>query len=296
MFRYESFIRPDQLEMLKRISKTKWYSFKFENNEWLMLVNKDVLLTNGMPEHVYNHDKHVIHAIYTVVESMRIGPKVIEPTFEQCLALENTELRIPYDTYKQIFPVVITELPQRYREYVREKYNQKCPKYVFSMYDPVIAMNFVYNDTNIGDLFVTLGRKDELPTIEDHFSTTVGHNEFDPDLIITKLIERIVINMNLILTNYGHVSKGMHRLGGKKHRDETQYELIAPIDQMIKMHEVKSYEDKGSTHASPRPHWRKGHWRNQSTNSGHVQRFIKPIFVCGYKATGHDNVGIYTGS
>ena len=294
MFRYETIIPKNMINGFKTLSKSNWYKVEKKNNTWSIQPNfKDIKINKDLIN-TLSKDKKAMTAIYILTESMKIGPKVIEPSFENCIALANTELHIPYDTYQQIYPVVITHIPNKYREYILKELGARLPKYVFSTTYPIILMNMIFDHYN-GDLLVSMAPQANLKFLEDHFIESVGENKYDPtsDFAITKLIERIVINLNLILTNYGHKSLGFHKLGGKKHRDETPYELIAPTDQMIKMYETKEYEDKGGTHASPKPHWRKGFWRNQHTLKGIEQRFLKPVFVNAHRAIGDYNQGIY---
>ncbi len=39
--------------------------------------------------------------------------------------------------------------------------------------------------------------------------------------------------------------------------------------------------DQGGTHASPRVHWRRGHWRRTLTSAGHIPHWIRPVLVNG---------------
>ncbi|MCC5640637.1 hypothetical protein LC593_33360 [Nostoc sp. CHAB 5844] len=44
----------------------------------------------------------------------------------------------------------------------------------------------------------------------------------------------------------------------------------------------KTRVDRGGTHASPSPHWRRGHWRRSAVGEGRAERkwnWIKPVLV-----------------
>jgi hypothetical protein len=68
-----------------------------------------------------------------VSRAMADGPKLFRPTHDQCIGLENVEVTVPFDKYKQPYPVVVLEIPKTYREYIKTKYNVKhAPVYVLA--------------------------------------------------------------------------------------------------------------------------------------------------------------------
>ena len=54
---------------------------------------------------------------YGMSKALASGPKVLRPTYEQCVALANCEANLSFaEFYEQPYPVVIIDLPQQWRQ------------------------------------------------------------------------------------------------------------------------------------------------------------------------------------
>src|SRR5262249_52929408 len=63
------------------------------------------------------------------------GPKVIQPTFDQCLALEQVAPRIAVADYVQPYPVMVIDLPEAYQKRRTFPVNPACGS-VFPAHGP----------------------------------------------------------------------------------------------------------------------------------------------------------------
>jgi hypothetical protein len=111
---------------------------------------------------------------------------------------------------------------------------------------------------------------------------------------------RVAVNLCLLMVNFGHKSK--YILEGERARDsslarkgnvEARKRVRLAVQQLFIDQEVKLFSvagpsvDRGGTHASPKPHWRKGHWRSRPVYKEKGPIFVAPIFVRGSEFVGH---------
>lgn len=241
------------------------------------------------------------------------GPKVFQPTVEDCEALENTACTMAFEDYKQPFPVVIIELPKEYRQKLAKMWNQpKGPSHVIVHHEPekgFITVNAFFDRGNIIS-HITPARP-EYKTIED----AITYNQDKPevrgagdDFKVAELAQRLAVNFCMVMVLLGvrqtgpldpdayNKAKKMSRRKDRHHRELGQKLVnsamfkVEFIEQKIKLFEEEFIEprkqdEKTSTdivHASPKPHWRRGHYRQQPCGHQFTLRklvFIKPILV-----------------
>lgn len=114
----------------------------------------------------------------------------------------------------------------------------------------------------------------------------VDRNGFE-DHSVLGLLVRLVLNACHYLANVPQALEESQRQTAKKARD-TRPELWSP--RWIGKHYARKQIIGGvpsGTHASPRMHWRRGHWRNQPVGEGRKDRrrtWIEPILVMAESA------------
>lgn len=59
--------------------------------------------------------------LWTLSKLFASGPKLFKPTVEQCEAMAEVELDIPFDEYRQPYPVIIFEYPQAFCKQMADK-------------------------------------------------------------------------------------------------------------------------------------------------------------------------------
>src|SRR5262249_10135597 len=71
----------------------------------------------GVETIIQSANRDIVDSFYALSLSKAIvgGPKVFQPTFEDCISLENTDCSMTFEEYKQPYPVIIIELPKEYK-------------------------------------------------------------------------------------------------------------------------------------------------------------------------------------
>ncbi len=272
----------------------------------------------------YKSDKELL-LTYALSRSVAFGPKVFQPSAMQCRALENTGCEVPFEQYAQPYETLLIKFPEEYRQMKREDGMNRCPRYVISWYDRDLGMILVACQfENQNDRIVGILNVKEDQTIEDVLSApsyyesdgTVAREEVE-DFQIAQLFERIAINLNMLMMYGGsklavhhHDPEGWKRYRELKRRYEKQRNKlklmeikdwsVGQMDEIIMDQEigfrVQTAEAPppnftGCSHPSPKPHWRRGHWVNQSYGPRHSLRkplLRAPIYVIGRPYRGAD--------
>lgn len=253
---------------------------------------------------------------------------MFRPSAMQCKAFENTNVDIPFAQYGQPYETLLVEFPEDYRN-EKKKEGKKCPKYVISWYDKSLGIIMVtcqfdsMNDRITG--LLTL--KPEHETIEELLSSPVYYEsdgtkaEDIEDFQTAQTFERIAINLNLLMM-YGdqkHTTKHLdsdhykrYRELKKKYEKQRNKEALKGLQGFHagQIDEIRFEEElaqnigfrvcltpetlnlpQGGTHASPKPHWRRGHWCQQPYGPKSSLRkplLRPPVFVVGRDYKGID--------
>lgn len=234
------------------------------------------------------------------------GPKMFRPTFEQCEAMEQVEINLPIRDYAQPYPAMLIEFPTEYVDLIAKRYefNKQAPRYLMvRLYDEprAIFTGATFNATG-EDLTYFFQERQEFPTIEHALRTHVAQEEAEERL--SETMSRVALNLMLLLCNHptyvqasnpGYLEK-VRNWQRKNPKESNEVEMkthlyYIGLQQEIVVRRPARQEDEGEegetgpgSHASPHPHWRKGHWRNQACGPRMVERkrvLIKPCFVRG---------------
>jgi hypothetical protein len=273
----------------------------------------------------YSSDKELV-CDYAMTRAVAFGPKMFRPTSMQCQALENTDVDIPFSDYCQPFESLIVDFPEDYRQLKVSQGLVRCPRYVMSWFDKdlklgMVACQFENQNDRIVQFITDLP---EFKTIEEMISNSIRLEgdgrpaEDQADFDIAVLFQRLSINLNLIMMYAGGklITQHLNREKWKHYRElKRRYEkernhtalarlregTIGEIDEVVyeKDREVDFYavateneapdteEPQTGLRASPEPHWRRGHWRNQQYGPRYAPAWkrilIKPKYVMGKK-------------
>lgn len=266
----------------------------------------------GLLHTPYTNDKEELFT-YAMSKALADGPKMFRPKLLQCKGFENTMVRIPFSQYAQPYETLL-EFPDDYRKLKLQEGWTKCPKYVISWYDRDLKMIMVTCQFESADdrIISLLSYKPEHDTIETllsdpmYFEADGTVAEEVEDFKIAQTFERIAVNLNLLIM-YGdmkHITTPLNKAAWASYRElKKKYEKkrnkeglmglrdygIGLIDE-IKFDETELAQQIGfkvqlapdvpgepgeGTHASPKPHWRRGHWAQQPY--GPMQTLRKPI-------------------
>lgn len=246
------------------------------------------------------------------------GPKIFQPTTEQCLVIEQIAPRIVTSDYAQPYPVMIVELPERYRqlracsgqsEFHVGMHHLECVLIGFAP-PPVaaIGVEILFSSGNV----VRLGVMSGDSSIEDRIGRELGENSYAdataltmPERTVLAGAMRLAVNSMLLLVEFGcrrlrAVNESHHRRlehyrdqarRQKRGVEESERNLrfssqLYGFAQEVVLHEEAAPADAeaaGGEHDGPRrPHWRRGHWKMHAFGVGRSERkriFIRPVFV-----------------
>jgi len=258
----------------------------------------------------------VVNSFVTMAlaKSIAGGPKIFQPNYDDCVALEHQECSMTFTDYKQPYPVIIIEVPKQYKQRLSQLYQlPQGPSHVLVHHDPkkgFINVHAFYSRQNVVS-HITPARSEyqrveDAITLNKNNDKTKRSGQTNLEFEVAETVQRIAINFCMIMVLAGvrqvgpldpdHYAKAKkmssrkdkhHRELGKKLLDSSLFK-IAFIDQKIKLFEEEFIKprqprtDGEGTHASPKPHWRKGHYRHQACGPQLTERkliFVKPVLV-----------------
>lgn len=257
-------------------------------------------------------------ALWLQAEIVLHGPKLFQPTLEQCLVLEQVAPRIASSDYAQPFPVMVVEFPERYRQ------QRSCPaqsEFFVGTHEPegviigfapppvsALGVEVLFSSGNMIRSGITPGDT----TIEERIAREFGEDSYadaDPITVPERMVlagaVRVAVNSMLLLAEFGCRSLGAanpahHRRlehfrdVARKHKrglDDAERNLRFSSQLYGLAQEVVLHEDAGrgevdgcggEREGPRRPHWRRGHWKMHAFGVGRSERkriFIKPVFV-----------------
>jgi hypothetical protein len=245
--------------------------------------------------------------LYGLSKLHAVGPKVLRPTFNMCLALEQVDINLPFEDYAQPYEALIIAFPQEWQKYACAKFGvEKAPELVTAVYfkgGVLLHTWFTKHDS----LCSVVANRPEFNTMEDALRIAYVPDKerglwnrvaFEkPHYELSILVQRLTLNFCLLATHVGTKEVGWLqpkervRHERMRERDPRRAMFMAgDIMQIGLAQEIKLYQevtlraprDGSGTHASPPPHWRRGHWRNQPygpRNSLRKRKLLKAVFV-----------------
>lgn len=243
-------------------------------------------------------------------KSIAYGPKVFQPTFEDCVSLENTECNMSFADYKQPYPAIIIEFPKEYKHRLAQAWKvPKVPSHMIVLHDSekgFINVNAFFDRQNV--LAYMAAARPEYETIEDAIVVN-RRDDSDQEYRVAELAQRLAVNFCMVMVLMGVRQTGPLEPAAfakaqkmAKAKDKRKAELgqklinsalykVEFIQQRIKLYEEEFLQPRQPTarvglevhRPSPKPHWRRGHYRQQPFGPGSAMRkliFIKPILVC----------------
>lgn len=230
------------------------------------------------------------------------GPKMFRPTVEQCEAMEQVEINLPIEDYSQAYPVVLVEFPDAYLKKLGERLGHRVSRYLMlRWYDREKAVfagstSLTKEKFRADELAYFFQHRPEFPSVEAAIQTNVNLSKSDS--VTAKLLTRVGMNLMLMLSHFGHRSEASNpshlertrrrlkrgaKLDANAIEAATHVHWLLPTQEIVVRGPSAPADDAGDgSHASPQPHWRKGHWRNQRVGPGRagVKRvLIRPVFV-----------------
>jgi len=258
---------------------------------------------------------------YTMSKMLIEGPKVFTFDALTCEALENFELNVACSDYRQPFSSVVIELPKDYiqKRVVPFEAGTHAPDFAVVHHDPERNVVMLIVRMSSHQVLTRLLKLDLAPTLEEVWDMGRKTWGLEDSLAMTPeenalgtAICKLALNVCLLGTTYGVKSLGPenpshHRrlqhfsqVARKKHRDRIEQAdldlLTHPMrfafaeDVVVYSRESENGERVGVGGWSVKPHWRRGHWRQQPCGPGRSER--RRIAIPSVLVNGHLMVGV----
>jgi hypothetical protein len=236
-----------------------------------------------------------------------LGPKVYRPSANTCLALEHVELQFPWDELRLPYRSLIVLYPMSWANRLCETYGMDhVPEAVMigsltSKHLHIWVRNHIQGDTHFNILDLPWASTVEVSLQEIEAKGSVDSetpNDLHPLSLWEWVLKRVTVNLAVLLSHCGTKQLGWanpdetrrheRMRGGRggvlRLGDLVEVAPAKPIKVFTVSRNHPATDDRDGTNASPRPHWRKGHWRMQAYGERwelHRKIFIPPVFVCG---------------
>ena len=246
------------------------------------------------------------------------GVRVYCPTVDECNALSQIELNVPWSAYRQPYDTFVVVLPDGfYDRPVRSDGSYPVACICRLDAEACVAAFIVCCADNEKESHSFTGQyvwaDNPNVDIEDHWAglLDVPSELTDTEDEARERIKRIAINACLALTHYGCREIGSAnpeyaaRLEANLHKkrlpesvaraNRAALEAIPTVygfDQHVKVFDRDGPATGGSgTHDGPKPHWRRGHWAHQAHGPGFSERkliFRRPVMVNAVRFAGDE--------
>lgn len=258
----------------------------------------------------------------TFSKALAQGPKLFKANCEQCEDLEATDIPFPFSEYHQPYQTFILEIPKEFKDRLAGLYQlPRGPSHVFCHKEEKIIIVTTFFDHN--DMITNIiADRPEYATIEDCLRMnrrnrldTASAEEWGLEFEASEIVQRLAINFGMYMTLIGvhtagpldpaadTMSEQMARSGNKDRSRRGKILQQAGItlckfDQVVEFHTEErlpprsSSNPTGETHRSPKPHRRRGHWRNQACGPKLAERRwipIKPVMVRAWAFVGDES-------
>ena len=284
------------------VPKTKKTEFTVNVPTGLLMKHEPEVLSRLMQ--LFGGDIAFV-AVYCYSRLFAYGPKLLQPTVEQCIAFEHTELRIPFESYHQPFPTVVIELPNEYRKILSNRFQR--PSFPGLVLDHDEMTGYILaseiRPMERGVTAVMAPRK-ETPTLERALLGKFSDGPEDAEIELVRAIERVGMNLCVLLTMNGAVNRGPVDPSGferlkrlKKGKNALKAKraklLMQTMPRLIELEQnvtvfreqseaTPSRTGREGSHSLKSPHWRRGHFRQQRVGPGRTDTklvFIKPVLI-----------------
>jgi hypothetical protein len=320
--KFTDFVPADMVPQIAEASKHDWFAAENDpddGNHFLVRMNKMHEAALAVPllrVLQRNSDGRGFIYLNAVCSLYRNGFKVFKPTPEQCEATEQIDLRISVGDIKAPFDTFAIDLPEAYRQGVRERYGEVPGALLFHLGTLISGEQYlviggpysrgpgeegsaeyfyVMHDGTPGqDIEAKLSRY-----ISDYQTVIAPEEANDPAHKANEVIARMAINLCLLATHFGTTRpaesnpKHADRLRKRCPESESARQELKSmakyfeLEQNTVIREVRpASEDRGGTHSSPKPHLRRGHWRSlpgyaklRAEGKQVPLLFIRPVMV-----------------
>lgn len=253
---------------------------------------------------IKNEGSLALANMYLATQFLKNGPKILNVNDEYAAAFINTDINVELPDYDQPFPTMFVMLPKQFGESFMTKEKRQKPEMVLVHHDKSATSMIISVQFSDGQRVTCLIHKDHsidqqldevLPT---EYDGSIGIT--DEEKVICKIAYRVAINA-LLLADGNYEQKGPHnadhlaklksyvsRAKSQEKREQAELEChlhpyLFEFEQTVQTYSrSKSDQESDNNGTKKRPHWRRGHYRQQKVGEGRTDTRrvrIPPILV-----------------
>lgn len=258
------------------------------------------------------------HIFYMASKILATGRKTIRLSSDWCEAFEETELTLRFRDYKQPYSTMVVELPANYAQAKRVPGSTDYPVCVALHHEEsanVLLVEVVFANSQ-SNLLVPFSPDDQ---VEDVLRNVLVQPNQEADYAGMPQAENYLaaymrIGLNAVVsmvygTDWEKVDlTATERRAKRRHKEQTNSRDAATAEraglrlrtfpEVFQFHQtIEAFAEEIETPFSeargdgpPRkPHWRRGHWRQQPVGQGRMERrllWIRPVLVNASRFTG----------
>lgn len=305
-----SLLPKEAIAPLKTLGRTDWLKIVTEGSNHRFEISDSIFETlNDEPDFlqallsVSNSEGSLLLQFLAYSRLLADGPKIVQPTAEQCETLAHVDLNLKFRDYEQPFPAFVVEVPVELRRQLTKEHSFTCPRFVIPFHDRANDFLTVLCSRGVGEVrggvFTVFSRNMLDDTMEDSLRRVNGDS--GPDYEQAMVLERIALNLSLLLTCYGFHDDGpvdpnafekQSKLAKSKSERKQQRarRLLDSSFKRISLNQEVRFVNKvgitsatGDGHGSLKsPHWRRGHFRRARVGVGRSETrltFVRPSFI-----------------
>ncbi|MCD0459567.1 hypothetical protein [Roseiconus lacunae] len=302
---------------LKKLGRTDWFRvlthpeghrFELDHSVLNTLVDHPAFLQ--MLAEIYHADSGSLIQLLAYSKLLANGPKIVQPTTEQCEALIHVDLNLKFRDYEQPFPAIVVELPFEIRQRLTSQYSLACPRFVIPYFDRsscFLTVICAQGDAGSSDGIFTVFSRNSIDE-EMEIPLRKSNGEAGNDFRQVVDIQRIAINLSLLLTRYGFENNGplntrayAKQLKASKSKSkvkklrarrllDSSFSAISLSQDIQFVNKTETALAAGANEGSLKsPHWRRGHFRKARVGTGRTKTrlvFVRPSFINGSHFSG----------
>ncbi len=305
-----SLIPKEAIEPLKKLGHTDWLKIvsnrlghRFELDEGVLETLADHPDFLQMMLHASRLNGCLLIQFLAYSKLLANGPKIVQPSAEQCEALTHVDLNLKFRDYEQPFPAFVIELPVEIQRQLTEQYSVTCPRFAIPYYDRANDFLTVFCEHGGGDAagsVCTVYSRNSLDEMMEMPLQKVN-GEDGSDFRQGMAIQRIALNLSLLLTRYGFEENGAldakafrkqlratkSKSASKRHRAQrlldSSFSAISLSQDVQFLHKAEPGLSVGQHEGVLKsPHWRRGHFRRARVGTGRSETrlvFVRPSFI-----------------
>lgn len=302
------------LRDILRVLKPGWLTIHKDDEKKTIVFHIDeaVILASGFDTTVFQYFTKLseadLYLHFIAHQLVTQGPKILLPTYEQCVLMSETQLNYPYQDYRQPFPTTIFMFPEAWRKEIAIPEWEPLVSLVnWDAKTGLVGLHHYYRTYHkMSDLSVYLlyPHRDDTPetTLEEALVRTLKYggtvevsSQLAPNPKVLQLtaqmaeqMSRVILNLSTLAVNYGQVGptypNTKYRQKLEKKNNPLAKKLLKEIPacyqirQFLQFKLPPGYQRTGTNIPGvKKPHFRMGHWRN--TPCGPQKTSRKQVYV-----------------